>query len=251
MYSIEDSYWWFVGLRRLVSYFIAQFDYKKRKLLILDAGCGTGGMLKNCMDYTSYGLDFSEDAIRFCKLKGLDNLVRGSVCDIPFKNNFFDIVISLDVLYHKGVNDDLETLKEFHRIMKKNGILVLNLPAYNFLLSKHDKAIHTRQRYTLKGLKEKVEDAGFRIKKITYRNTILFPLAFTIRIIERRFIEKETSVTSSLKPLPNLLNRLLTGIIYVENLLIKSGVSFPFGLSVFCVAKKDENNTPMELSQGV
>ncbi|GAB4541208.1 MAG: class I SAM-dependent methyltransferase [Thermodesulfovibrionia bacterium] len=238
MYSLEDTYWWYIGLRRLVSHFINQLNYKRKDLSILDAGCGTGGMLTYCKDYNSYGLDLSEDSIRFCKLRKLNNIIRGSVCDLPFKDNSFDIVISLDVLCHRWVDDDLETLRRFYEIMKKDGLLVLNLPAYNFLISKHDKAVYAKRRYTLKVLKERVEGAGFEVQRITYRNSILFPFALTKRIIERIFIEKETDVTSDLKPLPNPLNRLLTGIIYVENLLIKSGINLPFGLSVFCVARK-------------
>lgn len=239
MYNLEDDYWWYVGLRRLVLYFIDQYNHKEGNLRILDAGCGTGGMLRYLASYNSYGLDFSEEAIRFCKIRRLNNLVRGSVNDIPFKNNSFDILISLDVLYHKWVDDYLRVLRGFYDIMNDNGMLVLNLPAYNFLLSKHDKAIHTRRRYTVRGLKEDVKNAGFRIERITYRNSILFPSAFTKRIIEKIFIKEERKVTSDLKPLPNIFNKLLTNILYLENLLIKSGVGFPFGLSVFCVARKE------------
>lgn len=236
---MEDNYWWHVGLRKLTLSYIDRFGYKQRALRILDAGCGTGGMIKDCLDYAPYGLELSEEAINFCKLRGLDTIVRGSICDTPFKNSFFDIVISLDVLYHKWIDDDLKTLQEFYRIMKSGGVLVVNLPAYNFLLSRHDRAIYTRQRYTRVDLKGKIEYAGFRIERITYRNTILFPFAFIRRIIEKMCSENASKPTSGdLKPLPNPLNRLLVGIIYVENLLIKSGVNFPFGLSVFCIARK-------------
>lgn len=238
MYEIENDYWWYVGLRRLVFASIDRFARKEGKLKILDAGCGTGKILENCREHDACGLDFSEEAIGFCKKRGLNNIKKGSICDMPFPDNSFDVVISLDVLYHVNVEDDLKALHEFYRVTNKGGILVLNVPAYNFLRSKHDVAIHTRHRYTLKELKEKIEKAGFGIKKITYRNTILFPFAFIKRMMEKVFFINDEKAESDLKPLPELLNKILTLLLVLENKLILSGMSFPFGLSLYCIAKK-------------
>jgi SAM-dependent methyltransferase len=238
MFNIEDNYWWYVGLRKLVFSFIDKFSHKRNGLRILDAGCGTGGILERCNVYGAYGLEISEEAIKFCKLRKLNNLVRGSVCDVPFKNNSFDIVISLGVLYHKDVKNDLKTLEELYRVVDENGILLLTLPAYNFLRSRHDKAVHTRHRYTIKELKEKVKKAGFRIERITYQNTILFPLAVIIRVIGRIFFMNTGEVKSDLRPLPGLFNKFLTSLLFLENRLIMSGLNFPFGLSLYCMAKK-------------
>ena len=238
MYDIEDNYWWYVGLRKLVFSSVDEFTRKKRNLNILDAGCGTGKILENCKAYAAYGLELSGEAIKFCKSRGLSNIVRGSICDIPFKNNSFDVVISLDVLYHIKVENDLKALEELYGITNKDGILVLNLPAYNFLRSRHDETIHTRHRYTLKELEEKVEKAGFRVERITYRNTIFFPLAVIKRIVEKFLFINAEKMESDLKPLPELLNKFLTKLLFLENTLIISGINFPFGLSLYCVAKK-------------
>jgi len=112
------------------------------------------------------------------------------------------------------------------------------LPAYNFLRSRHDKAIHTRHRYTINDLTRKIEKAGFEIEMITYRNTILFPLVAVKRMIEKVFFISKETVQSDLKQLPDIINYLFTGILNLENRLINAGLKFPYGLSVFCLARK-------------
>lgn len=239
MYNIEDFYWWYVGLRDLVYSTIEKYNKKNNILRILDAGCGTGKILEGISRHKFYGIDFSEEAINYCKLRKLNNLLRASISEIPFRNSSFNFVISLDVLYHAGISNDQQTLSELYRVMDNDGILLLNLPAYNFLQSRHDKAIHTKRRYVLKDLKDKVERAGFVVEKITYRNIILFPIAVMKRIMEKIIPTESTS--SDLKPMPELINRLFTFLLLIENKFINLGVFLPFGLSVFCIARKKEN----------
>ena len=237
MFNIEENYWWYVGLRQLVFSYI---DGRSNKLnfKILDAGCGTGGVSTELKAFKPYAIDYSEEAIRYSKSRKIDNIARASISCMPFKNCSFDIVISLDVLYHKNVRNDFETLKEIHRVMNQNGVLLLNLPAYNFLRSRHDEAVHTKHRYTIRDLKGKVEKAGFEIEKITYRNAFLFPIAVARRIIEKVFFINKENAESELKPLSSLTNFLFTRLLFFENKLIRSGINFPFGLSLYCVARK-------------
>jgi len=237
MFDIEDDYWWYVGLRQLVfSYTAGKGD--RADLKILDAGCGTGGMSAKLKAYKPYAIDYSEEAISFTRSREIVNIARASVCCIPFKKSAFDIVISLDVLYHINISDDVETLKEINRVLNKEGVLLLHLPAYNFLYSKHDEAVHTRHRYTAKEVKQKVEAAGFEIEKITYRNIFLFPIAVIRRILEKFFSGSEEHTESELKSMSFFTNYIFTRILLFENKLIRSGIYFPFGLSIFCVARK-------------
>jgi hypothetical protein len=148
------------------------------------------------------------------------------------------VVISLDVLYHLDVADDLKALREFYRVISRDGILLLNLPAYDFLKSSHDEVVHTRHRYTLRDVKNKVEGAGFTVERATYRNTLLFPLAMAARLLRKFHLQNEKKRGSDLGPLPGWLNRFLKGVLLFENRLILRGLNFPFGLSVFCVARK-------------
>jgi SAM-dependent methyltransferase len=238
IYSVEDNHWWYVALRKLVLSFVDSFSGDKNAQVILDAGCGTGGMLAECKAYQTFGLDISEEALKFCRMRKLNNLSKGSICDLHFKDNSFTTVISLDVLYHLDVSDDVKALKEFYRVIDQGGMLIMNLPAYNFLQSSHDKMNYTRHRYTSREVRQKVEAAGFTIERITYRNTFLFPIALITRLFKKAFLSQSRNRESDLKPLPHIINEVLTGILVWENRLIMHGVNFPFGLSIFCVARK-------------
>jgi SAM-dependent methyltransferase len=235
MYLVEDNYWWYVGLRKLIFDCIAGMN-DNLKIKILDAGCGTGRILENLANFKAFGIDLSEEALKFCKLRNLNDLSRASICDLPFHANSFDVVISLDVISHVDVSYDNKILREIHRVINPGGVLLLNLPAYDFLKSTHDRAVHIKHRYLLSEIKKKVEDAGYVIETISYRNSFLLPIAFLVRIIKK--ISGRQDVKSDLKPLPEFLNRLLTKIIFLENCLIMRGMRFPFGLSIFCAAIK-------------
>lgn len=240
LYNREDSYWWYLGLRSLILSSFDKFIHKRDNLKVLDAGCGTGGILSALKVSFACGLDISEDAMKFCKSRKLNNLIRASICNIPFNNSSFDAIISLDVLYHLSVKNDIEALKEFYRVLRSGGILFLELPAYNFLRSIHDRAVHTRHRYTLKEIKQKVERTGFAIERITYRNTILLFLAVIKRLIGKASSRHKSKgeAVSDLTQLPDFVNKFFTQVLLIENRLILSGLKFPFGLSVFCIARK-------------
>ena len=167
IYEIEDYHWWYYGLRELARSFIEKSGCQ-RGMRLLDAGCGSGGFLESCKEYKPYGMDFSEEAVKYCKKRNLANIIIASVNNIPFIDYFFNVVISLDVLYHRGVSNDADALKEFYRVLNNRGILILNLPAYDFLYGNHDKAVHTRHRYNKQELRQKIEDSGFRRRRMGY-----------------------------------------------------------------------------------
>ena len=237
MYCEEDSYWWYIGLRNLIFSYVNKLNLNYNGLRLLDCGCGTGGLLEKCGHYKAIGMDISEEAIKFCNMRGLKKIAKASVSDVPFQNNSFDIITSMDVLYHNRVVNDLKALKEFYNILDKGGFLFLNLPAYDFMKSTHDEVVHTRERYTLMDLREKVKKAGFEIEMISYRNAFLFLPALLIRLIKKIF-KQQNKGGSDLKATSGILNKMFTLILLVENKLILSGMKFPFGLSIFCLARK-------------
>src|SRR5262245_20137688 len=112
LYSVEDDYWWYRGLRSLVSSSIDRFRTPGEKFQLLDAGCGTGGFLSRCNQDFSFGFDFSDEALRFCQSRKIKNLARASITAVPFKDNSFDVLCSLDVLYY-AKQDEAKSLSEF------------------------------------------------------------------------------------------------------------------------------------------
>lgn len=228
LYNVEDSLWWFLALRNLLDFLLKD---SKKSMRILDAGCGTGGNIKFLEKYGEvYGLDLSEEAIKYNKLRK-NNIVMGSINSLPFKNSSFDVVLASEVIYHQWVNDD-KAVKEFNRVLKKGGALLVNTAAYNFMKGKHDEAVMTKKRYTKKSLKELLQRNNFNITKCFYWNSILFPL----RLLSVK-LNIGNSEESDLDINP-MVNKFLVYLMKVEVALIKLGISFPFGLSIICKAEK-------------
>ncbi len=240
MFDIETDYWWYVGLHQLVLYFLGQVNTGKDRLEILDAGCGTGQLMKLCqaVGLEPMGLDISREALRFSRVRGLRTLVQGSISEIPFLSAQFDVVVSLDVADCLEAGEIRGTLCEMHRVLRRGGYLILNLPAYNSLRSRHDLAQHILHRFRADELGSLLSEVGFQPHLCTYRNTFLFPVAAIVRLLKRRSAPGHDTLRSDLKPLPHPINAALTRVLALENSLIKTGLHLPFGLSVFGVARK-------------
>jgi len=153
-----------------------------------------------------YAVDINDTALLYAKKKGIKNLYKASVENLPFKNDFFDMVVCSDVLYHKKVTDDEKALKELHRVLKPDGLLFLRLPAFEFLRGAHDIIVQTRHRYTAKEIKEKLVSCGFAINKLTYANMILSIPLFVKRSFERFFNHRLHKSDTTM--LPDILNEI-------------------------------------------
>ena len=231
LYKLENNLWWFKGMRRILFTLLNKYD-KRRNIKILDAGCGTGRILQSLQHKgEATGLDISDEAIRFSKIRNL-KVKKGSVESIPLEDNSFDLVTSIDVIYHKWVKSDKRAISEINRILKKDGTLLLQVAAYNFMHSNHDGAVMTGRRYTKKQSKNILEENNFKIEKITYANTLLFPFALIKRLTEKK------QNNSEIKSISKITNNILLNFLYLEAKLLKK-INFPFGLSIIAIAKKN------------
>lgn len=238
LYRREEDHWYFHGLRDLVTDHLARRFRGRAGLAVLDTGCGTGKLLETLGEYRPHGLEYSADAIPWLRRRGLDKVVRASICEMPYRDGAFDLVLCMDVLPCVAAPGDATAVREIARVLKPGGTLLVHAAAYNFLYSHHDQATHTRQRYTRGRLLDLVFHAGLRVETISYHNTVLFPLAAVVRCAQKVFRPNPQAPRSDLRPLPAFLNRVLTLPLLLENRLIRLGVRLPFGLSVFCVASK-------------
>ena len=161
--------------------------------------------------------------------------MQSSLKRLPFHDGVFDLVTSFDVLCY--VDDDLLAMHELSRILKPGGRLIINLPAYGPLRSQHDVAVHVEKRYTRLKVAQMMEKAGLGIEKISYANTLLFPLEAAVRIARKRPAKSASEATSDLRILPPIINRLLTIVLHFERKLLQR-VNLPFGLSVIGVGRK-------------
>lgn len=240
MYAMEEDYWWYVGLHRLVLDIVCERKLADSSHNVLDAGCGTGRLitLLRAVGLQTVGIDLAREALRLSGTRGIDDLVQASITCIPCRSNMFDLLVSLDVADCLESDQARLAFEEMHRVLKPGGSLILNLPAYNFLRSSHDAAQHIVHRYRLGELRSIIREIGFVPEICTYRNTVLFPLAAIVRLRRRSLTKKHATVQSDLKPLPRTINAVFTSIVLAENSFIRRGISLPVGLSVFCVARK-------------
>jgi len=235
MFAVEDRHWWYVGVRREVERWLDRLASRPDgRVRILDAGCGTGGLLANLRTSAwKAGVEISAEGVRFARSRGLRALVQSSVGALPFEDAAFDAVVSIDVLCHSGV-EERQALEEAQRVLKPGGLLLLQLPAFDWLRGEHDAAVWTKRRYRRGEVERMLASAGLRLTWGAYRNVLLFPVAAVARVGKRGRSER-SAARSDVRPVPRLVNALLSGVLAIERRL---GWRFPFGLSVFCVAQK-------------
>lgn len=242
MFSVEDRHWWYVALHELVLSRVAAEATAKGRLQIFDAGCGTGRLAELLTPYgTVSGCDASPLAITFCAERGLRGMEESNLQDVTLPANHFDVITCIDVLYHRGIADDIEILKRLRAALKPGGLLIIHLVADPALYSSHDVAVHTRERYTRPLLQGRLERAGLVTERLSYRLSALFPLIATWRRLRRREMAKANraeEVVSDLALPPALLNSALLTLMRLENRLLRH-LDLPFGSSLLAICRRE------------
>lgn len=238
MAAVEGYHWWYGGMRAITASMLDRAYAGRCNLHVLDAGCGSGGNLRFLRRYGSVtGIDLAAEALSLGRLNTQSELARASVLALPFADACFDLVTSFEVLYHRAVPDERAALREAWRVLRPGGRLLLRLPAYQFLLRRHDREVHTRRRYTAGAVRALLRDSGFTIERCSYINTVLFPLAVAQQLAERA-LPRFAPHGSNLLPPSAALNEALRWPLAAEAAWIARGQSFPFGLSILCMARK-------------
>jgi SAM-dependent methyltransferase len=229
--AAEDRMWWFRGLHANLIAALARSRAPRR---ILDAGCGTGGLLARLAaafpDAESVGIDIDAGAAAVARGKSGQPVCCGSVATLPFADGCFDAILSADVLCHRGV-DAARALREFRRCLGPGGVLVLNLPAYRWLYSAHDVAVDNARRFARGELTRLLAAAGFAGIRARYWNGFLFPLM----VLRRKLWRRGASDVALLSP---PAERTLGAVMALESRLAAAGLSLPFGGSLLAVAVK-------------
>lgn len=233
----EGEFWWHAGMRRIIDAQLRRFLPASHDAVILDAGCGTGGMFEVLSKYGRvFGIDQSESAVRFAGGKNIaESVAHGLITELPYQDNSFDLVTCLDVLYHAMAGNDEQALREFNRVLVSGGLLVVREPSYNWLRGHQDDVVWTKRRYAKKELVGKIQKAGFAVEKATHVNSFLLPLAIAKRLSERLYAQKNIAA-ETFRTNPTL-NALFKRVLYAEAKLLPY-FNFPFGLSVLCIARK-------------
>ena len=228
MFRVEQSHWWYTGRRKILTDFVADICRRvtDRRPRILDVGCGTGANLLMLSQFgDAEGVDISEDALAFCRERGLANVKLGAAEKLPYDDGTFDLVTALDVVEH--LDDDLGGLSEMRRVL-------LFVPTFMFLWGVQDDVSNHRRRYRLPELRRVLEQAGFEVERTTYANiTFFLPILLVRKLMRATGIkaESENNITVS------SLNGVLGKVLGAESAVLRY-MNIPFGVSGLCVARK-------------
>lgn len=253
---VEHDHWWFAGLRDLLTRLIRSAGMvpggspSEACESVLDAGCGTGENLRFLGELLRprvlAGFDVSSDAVERARRKAPRAMIeRADLTELGPEHSGFNLVLCCDVLYTTGLEAARPGLETIIEAMPPGGILILHVPAYEWLRSGHDVAVHTRERFTARQIRGLLADLGLHEERLTYRLCLLFPLlllrrfpSILIRLMRGESGGTGAAAASEVAMPPAWLNGLLLGALKVENRFIDLGVRLPFGSSIVAVARK-------------
>src|SRR6266550_6073987 len=216
MFELEERLWWYEGMRAVTASLLGPGLTDKKDLRLLDLGCGTGYSLAWLRDRFKiadvYCIDVSPHAAAFWRARALDTLALASVDKLPFEEGEFDLATCFDVIYQLNDERASSAISEIHRVLKPGGLLFIREPAYQWMRGGHDVAVGTHRRYTLTDLRRLLRAHGFKLRRSTYANTLLFWAAAPHRLLSKLLRSSQSDV----KPAPRWLNNLLGAALKLE-----------------------------------
>lgn len=236
MYHVEETHWWYRGLRGMIWDALKTYG-PSSPYRVLDIGCGTGATLSRLTgEALAVGVDVSTTALKHSRERGITALGNASAIALPFADRSFDCVLIMDVLYHRGVPDKVAALREAQRVLVQGGVLLVNVPAYEWLRSAHDHAVHTDKRFTRSEVAALLQQAALSPTRLTYWNTLLFPAVALVRLLRKGGNDSDLDEEQSA-----ITNAILNTVLSLERMLLRFA-PMPFGLSIFAVAFRSNDN---------
>ena len=235
MADVEDVMWYYRALHRNVA--AALSGVTAPGAAVLDAGCGTGGLLRALRlmqrGWRLAGTDLSPLACELTRERTGALVLEGSVEQMPFGANSYAAIVSCDVLCQ--VQDPARALGEFRRVAKPGGALVLTMPAFQWMYSYHDRQVGNLRRYARGELADLLRGAGWRPLSLTYWNMLPFPLA-----VLRRKIFPAAEGESDVRLYPPFVEGTFDAVMKLEHGWISRGQALPFGSSLLAVARSEK-----------
>lgn len=240
--AAEERMWWFRGMREIFRRIVRR-DMAGGMADVLDAGCGTGanaawmahefGWRVSCLDFAPEGLALAR------RRSGPRNFIRGDIRSLPFRGSSFDLITCFDVIAHLAPGEERLAFAEFARCLRPGGWLFVRASAFEWLRSRHSEFVRERQRVTLGRLRRGLQEAGFEVRRATYANSLLLPVA----IVKFRLWEPlvQAPAASGVRLGPPWMERLLLALLEAEAWWIGLGGSFPLGQSALVLAQRRSN----------
>jgi SAM-dependent methyltransferase len=233
--AVDEHHWWYRGRRRVIR---AELDRLPLPVgaRVLDAGCGSGRTLQELVDYGDVsGIELNTDAAALARDRALGDVQVGRLEELPWEDQTFDLITCLDVIEH--VPDDTAALSELRRVCRTGGWLLVTVPAYQALWSRHDEANHHYRRYSRAALRAAAASGGWQLERMSSFNSLLLAPAAAVRLAQRR-LGTHNGYTNDLDLGPAWLNDVLERPLALEASWLARGRTLPAGLSLLAVLRR-------------
>jgi len=235
----ENDFWWYRGMRQIMFGLLDPVAKARRLQRVAEIGAGTGHFalaLQERYQWPMYPLDLGWEGLEFGRSLGVQRMVQADMCHLPYRDQSFDALVSMDVVVHLPRGKEDEPMAEFARVLEPGGFLALRVSALDILRSQHSEFAHERQRFTKSRLLALAARHGFRTLRCTYANALLMPVAlFKFRVVEPLV---GGHASSGVEPVAPWLDTLLYSPLAKEAKLLAAGVNLPLGQSLILLAEK-------------
>ena len=231
--SLKEDFWYIHTRQDLLRKVLERLDLPKDST-ILDLGCGTGFNHNSLKRFGRvYSIDIMKSALRSCKLRGMQGLIRADAQSLPIRDGVINLVSAIELFEH--LDDDASCLDEVSSVLSHDGYLVFTVPAYRFLWSSDDEISFHKRRYSKRTLLKKIPSC-FKQLSFSHRYMLLFLPAVLIFMLQRTILKRKK--TNSLMFTPTFMNNILKRLLELENSIIARGIYLPLGVGFLCVLKK-------------
>jgi SAM-dependent methyltransferase len=234
--AVDEHHWWYRGRRRVIRAELGRLVLPAGAR-VLDAGCGSGRTMVELADYGDEvsGVELNAEAAELARGRGVGEVQIGRLEELPWDDGTFDLVTCLDVIEH--IADDVAALVELRRVARSGGWLLVTVPAYQALWSRHDEANHHYRRYSRSALRAAARSAGWQIARVSSFNSLLLAPAAAVRLAQRRMGSQNGS-SNDLDMGPAWLNDVLERPLALEASWLARGRTLPVGLSLLAVLRR-------------
>ncbi len=241
--QLERTHWWFRGRRKVYFGLLRHFLGGRSVRRALDLGCGMGGFLEGLSESCErvFPSDISLESLKRCRERGFGDCAVSSGYALPYRDASFDLVCMFDAIEH--IPDDARVMAEVARVLEPGGLVLVTVPAYQFLYANNDRIANHLRRYTRGRLERLFSEAGLEVRRNTHSNVFLFPLILPtvlgIKVLEKLFPSRtaESDHTNLSWPIPRFVHDLLYGTFAAE-LPFTRHFDWPVGHSIAAIAQK-------------